>query len=57
MLDKERDIQEYLELQKKFDDQDVYDKAYDQFYEEHPDAPKPKHIERLSLVMKKVFAE
>lgn len=50
-------IEEYINLQQKFDDPVIYNQEFNKFYEEHPDAPRPKPIEKLSLVMKKVFAE
>jgi len=47
---------EYLELQKQFDNDEVFDNARKAFFEAHPDCPHPKPIEKLDLVMKKEFA-
>lgn len=50
-------LEQYLELQKKFDDDVVYEKAREAFFKAHPDCPKPKPIEKLDLVMKKEYAK
>lgn len=50
-------MEQYLELQKQFNDPDVYDKAREAFFKAHPDCPKPKPIERLDLIMRKEFAK
>ena len=49
-------IEEYLELQKKFDDPIVFEQAREALFNAHPDCPRPKPIERLDLVMRKEFA-
>lgn len=49
--------EEYLELQAKFADPAVFDAARKQFFEEHPDCPKPKPVECLNLIMRKEYAE
>ena len=49
-------LEEYLELQKKFVDPAVFDKARKEFFETHPDVPRPKMVDRLNLIMRKEFA-
>lgn len=48
--------EEYIELQSKFADPDIFDAARERFFQEHPDCPKPKPIERLDLIMRKEYA-
>lgn len=50
-------IEEYLQLQTKFNDPEVFDKAREEFFKEHPDCPKPKPVECLNLLMRREFAE
>lgn len=50
-------LEEYKVLRTKFDNDEVFEKERKRFFEEHPDIPKLKPIERLSLVMKREFAE
>ena len=49
-------VEEYLELQKQFDNNEVFNAAREQFFADHPDCPRPKPIEKLDLVMRKEFA-
>ena len=50
-------IEDYLALQAKFDDPAVFEAARKQFFETHPDVPRPEPIECLNLIMKRVYAE
>ena len=50
-------IKEYQKLQAQFSDPDVFEKARKQFFEEHPDCPRPKPVECLNLIMRREFAE
>ena len=50
-------LEEYKNIRTQFDNEDIYNRERDRFFAEHPDCPKPKPIERLSLVMKKEFAQ
>jgi len=50
-------LEEYKKLREKFEDPDVFEAEKNKFLQEHPDCPKEKSIERLSLVMRKEFAQ
>ena len=50
-------LKEYKALREQFSDSEIFERERARFYAEHPDIPKPKPIERLSLVMKREFAE
>ena len=50
-------LEEYKVLREQFDNEEIYLRERDRFYAEHPDIPKLKPIERLSLVMRREFAE
>ena len=50
-------LKEYQEIRTRFDNEEIYNTQMERFFTEHPDCPKPKPIERLSLVMKKEYAQ
>jgi hypothetical protein len=50
-------IKEYQSLQEQFTDPKVFERERARFFKEHPDCPKPKPIECLSLVMRKEYAD
>ena len=51
-------IEKYKDLQSKFEnDSALFERLRKQFFEEHPDCPKPKPIECLNLIMRREFAE
>lgn len=50
-------IEEYLALQAKFSDPKVFEKARKEFFEAHPEVPRPKPVECLNLIMRREFAE
>ena len=50
-------LEEYKVVREQFGDNDVYERERSRFFAEHPDIPELKPIERLSLVMKREFAE
>lgn len=49
-------LKEYKEIRTKYDKEEIYKQQMDRFFEEHPECPEVKPIERLSLVMKKEYA-
>lgn len=49
-------LKEYQAIRTRFDNEEVRVEQMKRFFSEHPDCPRPKPIERLSLVMKKEFA-
>ncbi len=50
-------LQEYKIIRKRFGDPTVFHAARKQFFEEHPDCPRPKPIECLDLIMRREFAQ
>lgn len=50
-------LEEYKEIRKQFDNDEIFERERRRFFAEHPDCPKLQPIERLSLVMRREFAE
>lgn len=50
-------LKEYKEIRTHFDNEAIYKEQMERFFNEHPECPVVKPIERLSLVMKKEFAQ
>ena len=50
-------LEEYKTIREKFDDLSFYTQEQERFFKEHPDCPRPKPVDRLSLVMKKEYAQ
>ena len=50
-------LEEYKVVREQFSDNEIYERERARFFAENPDIPELKPIERLSLVMKREFAE
>ena len=51
-------IEEYMDLRSKFTPgSPMYEQMRKEFFEQHPDCPRPKPIECLNLIMRREFAE